>query len=121
MKMNKKLLILGIAVLLLAVGLSGCTESPSEVFNPPQVEVTSRTTRTGYEGLDYVVYVDCTVKNYGGSGRATVYAEVTQGSSYWQKEQQIYINDGESRDLSFTFKEISFWTLESGSYRVWVE
>lgn len=121
MKMNKKLLIGIVAVLLLTIGLSGCTESPSEVLNPPQVEVTSRAARTGYEGLDYVAYVDCTVKNYGGSGKATVYAKITQGSSYWQKEQQIYINDGESRDLLFTFREFSFWTLESGSYLVWVE
>ncbi len=119
--MNKNFLILGIVALLLVVGLSGCTESPSEIFNPPQVEVTSRTIRDGYEGLDYVVYVDCTVKNSGGSGKVTVYAKVTQGSSYWQREQQIYINDGESRDLSFTFKEVSFWTLEGVTYRAWVE
>ena len=78
----KKIAISLIALMVIGVGfLGGCTESINEMINPPDVEVISQSTRTGYEGLDYVLYIDVTVYNKGGDGTATVWAKVMQDSN----------------------------------------
>lgn len=88
---------------------------------PPDVEVTSNNARTGLIGLDYTLWVDVSVYNSGGPGTVTVWAKATQGSDSWEKAQSVHLEPRESKDLTFTFKEFSFWSFESGSYRVWVE
>jgi len=45
---------------------------------PPDVKVMSENARTGYEVLNYVVYVDATVYNMGGDCKVTVWAKLTQ-------------------------------------------
>ncbi|MCJ7570599.1 MAG: hypothetical protein MUO82_01810, partial [Candidatus Thermoplasmatota archaeon] len=58
----KKIAILLIVLMMVCVGLlSGCTEPTGNFINSPSVDIISKSTRTGYEGLDYVVYVDVTV------------------------------------------------------------
>ena len=84
-------------------------------------EITSKSTRTGFEGFDFVVYVDTVIYNRGGSGKVTVWAQVIQGSNEWSKKQDIYMDEEEMRSLTFTFREFSFWDLSTGSYNVWTE
>jgi len=91
-----------------------------QTINPPNVEITSRSIRTGLDGLDYVAWVDVSVHNHGGPGTIVVWAEIRQGSSSWKKSMSIYLESQESRDLTFTFREVGFWTTETIYYRVWV-
>lgn len=118
--MNKKLIAIGITLMFLIVGLSGCQDI-SETVNPPDISITSKTSSEGYEGADRVGYVEVTVTNDGGDGRGTVKAEVTQGSNQWTKSQTVYLDNDESETITFRFKEIEFWTTDSWSYSAWVE
>jgi len=59
--MKKHIIVIGITLVLLTVGLSGCNEI-SETVNPPNFVITSKQNREGYEGPDRVGYVDITVK-----------------------------------------------------------
>jgi len=122
----QKITILIIVSIVVGVGiLSGCSEKTSSgisnIVTPPMVDVTSQNARTGMEGLDYVVYIDVSLHNRGGDGKVTAWAKITQGGSFWTKQQAIYLGAGEMRDLTFTFREISFWDTSSGSYSVWIE
>ena len=103
---------------------SGCLQKPTYIETNtvnPNVEVLGRSARTGFEGFDYVVYVDVTVYNQAGEGKATIWVSLTQGDNQWAKNQAIYLNQGETRDLTFAFHEANFWTLSGITYRVWVE
>lgn len=118
--MNKIMLIIGITLFLTTMSLSGCQDI-SETVNPPDIRITSKSSSEGYEGADRVGYVDVTVANDGGEGRGTVYAKVTQGSNEWTKSQNVYLENGESESVTFKFKEIEFWTMDSWSYSAWVD
>ena len=129
MRMDKKVVVVGIVILLISVGLSGCTSPENENHNgesqytpKPNIKVSDCTDRTGYEGIDYCFYIDIIVKNYGdGDGSAYVWGEVKQDGNSWEKRQKVYLNSGETDSLTLTFCEISFWSGSGGSYRVWVE
>ena len=87
---------------------------------PPNVQITSKNARTGMAGLDYVVWIDVSVYNSGGMGTVTVWAKVTQGSNSWTKTQSVNLGLKETKALTFTFNEFSFWSSASGAYSVWV-
>jgi len=108
--MKEKIIITALVLFLVLflVLLIGC----SEVINPPSFVVTSEEKREEAEGLDKVGYVDLTIKNMGGPGDGTVYVKVTQGTNYWTKESSLFLTGGESKNLSFRFSEIVFWTLD---------
>jgi len=106
-------------IVFFTLGLGGIQQGVQRTL-PPDVQVTSKNARTGYVGLDYTVWVDVSVHNYGGAGTVTVWAEVIQGSNSWTKSQSIYLDAKGSSDLTFEFREVSFWTLDSGQYAVWV-
>jgi len=124
---SKKLVVWGIVgitivvvvMLLLVYGLGGVMQGVQRV-QPPSVQVTSENVRTGNIGLDYVAWVDVSVHNSGGPGTVTVWVEITQGSDSWKKSQTIYLDAKGSRDLTFEFREVGFWTTNPISYRVWV-
>ena len=106
--------------------LSGCNEqkgATNQQYQPPQpnVRVTHYAARTGMEGLEYVLYIDVVVRNYGGSGMRRVWAEVNQDNNHYERHQDIYVSAGESESFTFRFNEASFWSLGSMSYRVWTE
>ena len=119
--MRKKAILLIILMMVCEGLLTGCTEQTGNAINSPSVDIISKSTRTGYEGLEYVVYIDVTVYNRGDDGKVTVWTKLTQGSDTWSKQQAIYLNNNETRDLTFTFREFSFWSLDRGTYLVWVE
>lgn len=106
-------------MLLLVYGLGGVMQGIQRI-QPPSVQVTSKNLRTGTIGLDYVAWVDVSVHNSGGPGTVTVWAEITQGSGVWKKSQTIYLDAKGSRDLTFEFKEVGFWTTNPIYYSVWV-
>ena len=117
------IVVAGVVIVALAFlflyGFGGIMQGVQRV-QPPNVEITSKNAREGYIGLDYTLWVDVSVHNNGGQGTVTVWAKITQGSSEWTKSQAIYLDAKESKDLTFEFREISFWSLESGYYSVWV-
>ncbi|MFH0748408.1 MAG: hypothetical protein V1915_00575 [Candidatus Bathyarchaeota archaeon] len=120
--MNKKTVAIVLAVAVVGVLLvgSGNILNLLQRAQPPNVQITSQSHSTGTEGLDYTLWVDVSVYNGGGPGTVTVWVEATQGSNSWRKAQSAYLELKGSRDLTFTFKEVSFWAA-SASYNVWVE
>jgi hypothetical protein len=122
----RKIPIMLIVLMIICMGFfSGCLQKPTynntNMVNPTHVEIIGRSTRTGFEGFDYVVYVDVTVENQGAEGKATIWASLIQGDNQWTKNQAIYLNQGETGDLTFSFYEVSFWSISGLTYRVWIE
>jgi hypothetical protein len=112
--------VVGALVLLyLSYGFGGIQQGLQRTL-PPDVDVTSKNARTGNIGLDYTVWIDVSVHNSGGAGTVTVWTSVIQGSDEWTKSQSIYLDAKDSRNLTFEFREASFWSFERGSYNVWV-
>jgi hypothetical protein len=108
----RKIGILLIVLMMVGVGfLSGCTKDTQY-----QEEVISQN--------PYFIVTDYTSrhKNTGNtSGQARVWSEVNQDSNYYEKHQDIYLNAGETQSLIFKYNEFSYWSTDSGTYRVWVE
>ena len=108
---------------------SGCIQSENDYYNDdnndycpkPNIIVTSKASRTGYEGIDYCFFVDIVLKNIGDSGASEVWAEVNQDNNHFEKHETVYLKKDESRSLTFKFCEYSFWSGSSAVYRVWVE
>jgi len=113
-------IVLVVIIGLLLVG-PGNIASVFQRVQPPNVQITSKSARSGLTGLDYTVWVDVSVYNGGGPGPVTVWVEVRQGSDSWKKAQTVHLEPKASKDLTFTFREFSFWSTASGSYSVWVE
>lgn len=92
----------------------------SRVISQPKPEVTKLDGYGGFQNLNYVFYVDVTVKNNGEEGNVIVYAEISDAGKYEKQEQLVYLSKGESKNLRFTF-DISFWnTLFSQiTYQAW--
>jgi hypothetical protein len=122
-------------VLILSIGMfSGCFDSPTNTGGtignqeegnttaPHQYYVVRYTSRTGFEGLNYVFSVDVVVQNIGNaSGQARVWSQLNQGSNHYEKHQDIYLSAGESQSYTFRYTEYSFWSTDAGSYQVWVD
>lgn len=111
-------------LMLSVVVLSGCINDDrgDESFvKKPYFIVKNAYTETGFEGIDFVLYVFADVKNYGTApGIAYVYCQVTQsGNTYLRRDHQ-YLDAGETWSIRFRFNEISFWS-SGGHYKVWVE
>jgi len=90
------------------------------ILNRPNPEIILLDGHEGFQGVNYVAYVDVGVKNNGGDGWVTVYAEIEGAGKYEKKEQRIYMVSGETKQLQFVF-DISFWNalFSSLSYRAW--
>jgi len=90
-------------------------------INRPKPDIVLLDGHDGFQGLDYVVYVDVGVKNNGGDGWVTVYAELRGGGRYEEKNERIYLASGETKQLQFVF-DVSFWSslFSSMTYRAWV-
>jgi len=86
----------------------------------PKPEITKLDGYGSLQNLNWVFYVDVTVKNNGEEGNVIVYAEISGAGKYEKKEQLIYLAKGESKDLSFTF-DISFWNalFSQITYSAW--
>lgn len=126
-KMNK-IIMVGIIIMMLLVMLSGCTEQSSYegqnknnvVPKNPDIYVTSDLWRSGYEGIDYVVWIDVVVRNGGYSGCQTVFCQINQDNNQYLRSERVCLGGGGSTSLTFRFPEFSWWSSDSGSYRIWV-
>ena len=110
-------MIVGIIVLLVCVGLSGCNEN-NNTINPPKLVLLSQSKRESYEVADQVGYVDVTVKNKGGSGNNTIYVKVFQDNNYWIHKQTIKLDSRASISLSFRFPEIGNFTSNNWNFTI---
>ncbi len=90
-------------------------------LNNPNPEITMVTGHEGLQGLNYVYYVDATVKNNGVSGWIALYAEINGAGRYERQDTRIYLGDGESQLHTFTFDISVLGTLSqpSISYKAW--
>lgn len=114
--MRGKYVIIGIIVLFVTVGLSGCSS-----INPKSnIQVVGAVDRTGYSGVDFCVFIDVTVTNNGDAGgSADVWAEVKQDVNTFEKRQNVYLDSGETKLVTLTFCEASFASMYT--YRAWIE
>jgi flagellar basal body-associated protein FliL len=86
----------------------------------PKPEIIMLNGYTGSQNLNYVFYVDVTVKNNGEEGYIKVYAEINGAGKYEKQEQLLYLGKGQSQNLKFTF-DISFWNalFSQITYNAW--
>lgn len=87
----------------------------------PDPQITMTNGREGFSGLNYVYYVDATVKNNGASGYVTVYGEINGAGRYEQKSTNLYLENGQSQSITLTFDISVLGSLSnpSISYRAW--
>ena len=91
--------------------LAACASSP------PEFEIVGQSASETSELLgDYVVHVECDIRNGGGSGRVTVVASVDAANGAWKKRQSSVIDEGESREFTFVFPEVEYQPLGDNSF-----
>lgn len=94
----------------------------SRILNPPRPEIVSKYGHDGFQGLNYVLYVEVTVRNNGGEGWIKVFADISGAGKYEKQEQRVYLRTVETKDLNFVF-DISFlgtlFSLGDITYRAW--
>ena len=92
------------------------------LVNRPRPEIVSKYGHDGFQGLDYVLFVEVTVRNSGGDGWIKVFSDVSGAGKYEKQEQRVYLRNGETKDLDFVF-DISFlgtlFSLGDLTYRAW--
>ena len=108
-------------MLLIVTALSGCVNNRISVVEKPYFVVTSKVLRTGYKGIDYVVWIDTIIYNSGDAGSQIVSCQVNQDDNEYMQSKRIYLDSRRSVSLTFEFSEYSWWSSDGGSYRVWVE
>lgn len=89
-------------------------------INRPRPDIVLLDGHDGFQGLNYVVYVDVGVKNHGSDGWVTVYAELRSAGRYEEKNSRIYMTSGETKQLQFVF-DVGFWNtvFSSMTYKAW--
>ena len=109
-----------IAIVMLAIVAYAFLPKLSGLAGPnPQITMTNG--REGFSGLNYVYYVDATVKNNGASGYVTVFGEINGAGRYEQKSTNLYLENGQSQSITLTFDISVLGSLSnpSISYRAW--
>jgi|GEM_PF-2542007 len=87
----------------------------------PIPEVTLVEGHDSLQGFDIVFIVDANVKNNGGDGYVKVYADISGYGRYEKQDQRVYLVNGESRIVKFTF-DVNLWGIlgsPSITYRAW--
>ena len=116
----RKSVIIGVSIIvIIAIALVVFVLLPK--VNSPNPEIVMVNGHEGFQGLNYVYYVDATVKNNGVSGWVTLYAEINGAGRYEKQDRQVYLGNGESKSETFSF-DISLWgslTNPSISYKAW--
>ena len=89
--------------------------------NKPKPQITLVDGYEGFQGFNYVYYVDVSVKNNGVDGWIRVYAEINGAGRVEQQDKRVYVASGQSNSLQFVF-DISLWGALSNptiSSRAW--
>ncbi|HUW47303.1 MAG TPA: hypothetical protein VMW36_00985 [Patescibacteria group bacterium] len=90
-------------------------------INKPKPQVTLVNGHEGFQGLNYVYYVDVSVRNSGVDGWIKVYAEINGAGRYETQDKRVYVASGQTNSLQFVF-DITLWGALSNptvSYRAW--
>jgi predicted nucleic acid-binding Zn ribbon protein len=130
---SKQLKIVGtVVVIIIIIGLliaflpsilrfsKNVIDDVGETVTPTNFEIINHNIRTQTQGLDYVAYVDVTVHNHGGEGTEVIWCQVTQGNDQWKQSMLLELGSQESKSLTFTFSEVSFWTNADIHSTVWI-
>ena len=107
------LVTIGVALVIIAVVVI-------PLLNRPKPDIILLNGHDGFQGLNYVVFVDVNVKNNGAEGWVTTYAELSGGGRYEEQNQRIYLASGETKQLQFVF-DVTIWNslFSSMTYRAW--
>ena len=100
----KRWFLLGLAALLLESSLA-C--GAADFFSQPAPEIARVSTRDGTEGEDYVVWLDCTVRNNGAKGNVLVTGELRNDTS-WTKETTVMVDKDTSTVVTIAFPEATY-------------
>ena len=73
----------------------------------PSLNVVGLTARDGFSGLDYTMWVECTMRNTGASSEVTVSVELIAPDGFWEKSRQVSIPSDKTRLVTFEFPEVS--------------
>jgi hypothetical protein len=89
--------------------------------NIPKPQITLVSGHEGFQGLNYVYYVDVSVKNNGVDGWIRVYAEINGAGRVEQQDKRVYVAGGQSNSLQFVFDISLLGSLSNPtiSYRAW--
>jgi len=119
-KSPTKWIVIGGAVIAIVVLAFVAYSVLNSFVNRPNPDITMVNGHDGFQGLNYVVYVDVRVTNQGGEGWIKVYAEVSGGGRYEELNQRVYIDSGETKQLQFVF-DVGFLQslFSSMTYRAW--
>ena len=72
----------------------------------PKPEIVAATATEALSGFDYVVRVECSVKNSGDDGNVTV-AAALNASGDWTKEETIFMKGGGRESVILEFPEVT--------------
>jgi hypothetical protein len=120
-QISSKTIKTALIVIAIVVSIGVVSFSLVPIVNSPKPEITMVDGHDGFQGLNYVYYVDTTIKNNGVNGWVTVYAEINGGGRYEKQDRQVYLGNGESKSETFAF-DISFLGALSDSsirYKTW--
>lgn len=90
-------------------------------INIPKPQITLVNGHDGFQGFNYVYYVDVSVKNNGVDGWIKVIAEIHGAGRYETQDKRVYVASGQTNSLQFVF-DINLWGAlgnPSVSYRAW--
>jgi hypothetical protein len=133
-RMKKQLVIVGIVLLFVCVGLSGCDDyvkhppvlssgDPNFVIMPIWEDNFATVSQGGYTGT---VWVNVTVRNMGDDGSQTIWVEVYQGTGNYtncgkgyesHSQRSIYLAKSDGTVLTFIFTGVENHN-NSGCYGV---
>ena len=114
-KMLGKYLFVIFALVLLIVGAVACSQT-AKVIRRPLPDIVGQAARDGFSGLDYVVWVDCTVRNNGARGGIVVKA-VLQNGGFWEKRETVQVEADTERKVTFSFPEATVLGTGLSGYR----
>ncbi len=103
-------------MMMMAVVTACGSETVAEVLNQPAPEIVGATSRSGSPGLDYTVWIDCTVRNNGDTGEITLVAELRNGE-FWRKREVISLSADTERLVTFAFPEATVLRAGLSGYK----
>jgi len=113
--MNKTLttIIITVVVVLAIVALINFKNNPNSIpgikieINTPKPIVTNQSANDSKSTiLKEKTTIYATIENQGGSGNVIVTFHLTQDGNAYQRENTIYLNSGESKNIDATFDEV---------------
>lgn len=111
---------IGLIIILACLGVLLYVELQTTINPKADPQVTGLSGHEGFQGFNYVYYVEVTVKNRGAKGTITVYAEINTTGKYEQKQQTFYIPSGVEQTVQFVFN-LNLWQSLGSQirYKAW--